>query len=123
MSADGLVEHFFRHEHGKLIATLVRRVGVRHIDAVEDAVQSALMTALERWKLQGLPDHPSAWLFRVAHNNLMGELRRGTLFISDANVYKRLSRARTRLRQLGKLPQHVDSEQFSVRLPAVHKVL
>src|SRR5437667_10262287 len=57
---------------------LSRRVGVQHIESVEDAVQSALMTALESWTIAGLPDNPSAWLFRVAHNNLMGELRQRT---------------------------------------------
>jgi len=33
-----LVEHFFRHEYGRLVALLTRRVGVRHLDLVEDAV-------------------------------------------------------------------------------------
>src|SRR5258706_1821769 len=73
-----LVEHFFRHEYGRLVATLSRRVGVQYIEAVEDAVQSALMTALDTWTSAGLPDSPSAWLFRVAHNHLMGELRQRT---------------------------------------------
>ena len=59
-----LVEHFFRHEYGRLVATLSRRAGVQHIEAIEDAVQSALMTALETWTIAGLPDNPSAWLFR-----------------------------------------------------------
>ena len=78
MSTPKLVEHFFRHEYGRLVATLSRRTGVQHIEAVEDAVQSALMTALETWTIAGLPDNPSAWLFRVAHNHLMGELRQRT---------------------------------------------
>ena len=43
----GLVEHFFRHEYGRLVAMLARRVGVQHLEVVEDAVQSALMTALD----------------------------------------------------------------------------
>src|SRR5438874_10289990 len=73
-----LVEHFFRHEYGRLVATLSRRVGVQHIQAVEDAVQFALMTALDTWTIAGLPDNPSAWLFRVAHNHVMGELRQRT---------------------------------------------
>ena len=78
MTVPKLVEHFFRHEYGRLVATLSRRVGVQYIEDVEDAVQSALMTALETWTIAGLPDNPPAWLFRVAHNNLMGELRRRT---------------------------------------------
>ncbi len=75
MSTPQLVEHFFRHEYGRLVATLSRRVGVQHLDIVEDAVQSALMTALENWKA-GLPDSPSAWLFRVAHNRVLSDLRK-----------------------------------------------
>ena len=55
MKPPALVEHFFRHEYGKLVATLSRRVGVQHIEAVEDAVQSALMTALDVWTAAGLP--------------------------------------------------------------------
>ena len=57
---------------------LSRRAGVQHIEAVEDAVQSALMTALEAWTIGGVPDNPSAWLYRVAYNHLIGELRQGT---------------------------------------------
>ena len=57
---------------------LSRRAGVQYIEAVEDAVQSALMAGLETWTVAGLPDNPSAWLFRVAHNHLMGELRQRT---------------------------------------------
>ena len=78
MTSPGLVEHFFRHEYGKLVAVLSRQVGVQHIDSVEDAVQSALMTALDAWTLSGRPDDPSAWLYRVACNNVLGELRQQT---------------------------------------------
>lgn len=54
---------------------LSRRVGVQSIEAVEDVVQSALMAGLETWAATGIPDQPTAWLFRVAHNNLMSEFR------------------------------------------------
>lgn len=192
MSTPGLVEHFFRHEYGRLVAMLSRRVGVQHLEAVEDAVQSALMTALESWTVAGLPDNPSAWLFRVAHNDLVGELRQRTrrrrildengaehvaapedgpepllagevqddllrmlfvccddaippesqlvlalktlcgfdvreialrLFSSEANVYKRLERARNRLREVPPRIDELTAEQYSSRLPAVHKIL
>jgi predicted RNA polymerase sigma factor len=73
-----LVDHFFRHEYGRLVALLSRRVGVEYIEDIEDAVQSALMRALETWTIAGQPDNQSAWLFRVAHNNLMGVLRQRT---------------------------------------------
>jgi RNA polymerase sigma-70 factor (ECF subfamily) len=187
-----LVEHFFRHEYSRLVAMLSCRVGVQYIEAVEDAVQSALVTALEAWTLEGLPDNPSAWVFRVAHNNVMGELRQRTrhrrileqianggtdspengpelflagevrddllrmlfvccdqvipvesqlvlalktlcgfdireialrLFTSEANVHKRLGRARSRLRELPHRLGELSGEQYSSRLPAVHRIL
>jgi RNA polymerase sigma factor (sigma-70 family) len=70
------VDHFFRHEYGRLVATLARMVGMRHVEVVEDAVQAALMSALAAWTAKGLPEDPGAWLYRVAHNRLIGDLRR-----------------------------------------------
>jgi len=73
-----LAEHFFRHEYGRLVAMLTRRTGAQHIEAVEDAVQAALMSALESWTVAGVPDNPSAWLYRVARNGLWDDLRQRT---------------------------------------------
>lgn len=187
-----LIDHFFRREYGRLVALLARRVGVRHLERVEDAVQSALLTALTAWTAQGPPDDPGAWLYRVAHNHLMGDLRQASgrlrilegavgsaadgaasaspphfagevaddllrmlfvccdeaipresrlvlalktlcgfsaaeislrLFTSEANVYKRLARARDRLREV---PFDTDTpplETLRARLPSVHDVL
>src|SRR5437867_10428885 len=75
VAASGLVELFFRREYARLVAILTRKVGIRHIDLVEDAVQTALMTALTSWVAKGLPEDPGAWLYRVAHNHLIGALR------------------------------------------------
>jgi RNA polymerase sigma factor (sigma-70 family) len=66
----------FRHQHGKLVAMLVRRFGTHHLDLIEDAVQEAMLAALTGWGQGGMPDHPLAWLRRVAHNRLIDELRR-----------------------------------------------
>ena len=38
-----LVEHFFRHESGRLVAVLTRSLGVRRLELVEDVVQAALL--------------------------------------------------------------------------------
>jgi RNA polymerase sigma-70 factor (ECF subfamily) len=191
LTAPALAEHFFRHEYGKLVAVLSRRVGVHNLELVEDAVQAALMSGLESWRVGGLPDNPSAWLFRVAHNELMSALRKHSgrrrllelhrddvvptranpapllagevrddllrmllvccddaipaesqlvlalktlcgfgvreialrLFTSEANVYKRLGRARDRLRELGPRTDETSGEQLAARLPAVHRIV
>lgn len=188
----GLEPHFFRHEYGRLVALLTRRVGVRHVELAEDAVQAALVAAVESWGKTQAPENPSAWLFRVAQNHLAGELRRRArrdalivaheseavlsttdapfaflpgdvpdsllrmlfvccddaisvesqlvfalktlcgfdtreiaerLFVGEASVYKRLERARNRLRDTDILRDEVTLEQLATRLPAVHAIL
>ena len=168
------------------------RVGVRHVEEVEDAVQSALMKALENWAVSGQPDNPSAWLYRVASNHLLGELRQKSgrnrildqkviedqealehpreaflpgevqddllrmlfvccddalpadsqlvlalktlcgfdvreislrLFTSETNIYKRLERARRRLKEVQLQPGELTYERYPNRLPSVHKIL
>ena len=71
-----LVEHFFRHEFGRLVAVLTRSLGVRRLDLVEDVVQAALEKALETWSRRGGPEDPGGWLYRTARNLAIDALRR-----------------------------------------------
>lgn len=71
-----LVEHFFRHEAGRLASVLTRVFGWRNFDLVEDMVQATLLEALESWQVRGVPDNPSAWVHRVAKNRILDALRR-----------------------------------------------
>jgi RNA polymerase sigma-70 factor (ECF subfamily) len=71
-----LVEHFFRHEAGRLVSVLTRIFGWRNFDLVEDMVQATLLGALEAWRIHGAPDNPSGWVHRVARNKVLDALRR-----------------------------------------------
>ena len=53
---------------------LVCRFGVSNIEEIEDAVQGALLKALETWPSKP-PEQPSAWLYKVAHNQLVSNYR------------------------------------------------
>ena len=150
------------------------------------------MAGLTTWTAKGLPDDAGAWLYRVAHNNVIGELRRRTgrlrilqraagdlgrnrgdsappyfagevrddmlrmlfvccddaipsesrlvlalktlcgfsaaeialrLFTNEANVRKRLGRARARLRLVPPDMQTPPVGALCSRLPSVHAVL
>lgn len=173
------------------MAALTRKVGAQHLELVEDAVQAALEAALTGWTQQAPPDDPGAWLYRVASNQLIEELRRKTgrqrlleqeahepraetelpdshfeaevrddllrmlfvccddaipqqsqlvlalktlcgfstaeialrLFTTEANVYKRLERARDRLRESPPNLETPPLETVRSRLQGVHAVL
>ena len=71
-----LVEHFFRHEAGRLVSVLTRLFGWRNFELVEDMVQATLVDALQAWRMRGVPDNPSGWVHRVARNKIVDALRR-----------------------------------------------
>jgi RNA polymerase sigma-70 factor (ECF subfamily) len=70
-----LVGHVFRHEHGRILARLLRRLGPAQLPLAEDAVQFAMVQALRTWPFHGIPDQPSAWLARVAQNKAIESAR------------------------------------------------
>jgi RNA polymerase sigma-70 factor (ECF subfamily) len=73
-----LVEHFFRHEAGRLVGVLTRIFGWRNFDLVEDMVQATLLDALQAWRVR-VPDNPSGWVHRVAKNKIRDALRRNKI--------------------------------------------
>ena len=78
----GLVEHFFRHETGRLHGALIRLMGVHNLTLAEDVAQEALLRALRTWSMGGIPANPSAWITRVAMNLAKDALRHGRMSAS-----------------------------------------
>jgi RNA polymerase sigma-70 factor (ECF subfamily) len=70
-----LVDHLFRREAGRIASRLTRVFGPHRLDLVEDAVQYALLQALQHWPYQGVPDNTHAWLTRVASNRALDVVR------------------------------------------------
>src|SRR5881392_4452513 len=64
----------FRQEAGLLTAALLRMLG--DFDVAEEIVQDALLVALERWPVEGIPERPGAWLLTVARHRALNQLSR-----------------------------------------------
>lgn len=73
--ASHVVEHFFRHEAGRLHGALTRLLGPGNLTLVEDVAQGALLQAMRVWSIGGVPPNPSAWITRVAMNLARDTLR------------------------------------------------
>jgi RNA polymerase sigma-70 factor, ECF subfamily len=67
-------ESVFRSEYGRIIAGLIR---VSHsFDLAEEALQDAFATAVIRWKTDGVPENPAAWITTTARRKLIDYARR-----------------------------------------------
>ena len=68
------LEHVFREEYGRIIATLIRISG--SFDLAEESLQEAFTSAAATWETAGTPRNPGAWLTTVAHRKLLDAVRR-----------------------------------------------
>jgi RNA polymerase sigma-70 factor (ECF subfamily) len=69
------LEQLLREQRGRLVARLARSLGLAHLALAEDAVQTAALRALDRWPVDGVPDNPAGWLYRVAQRAAIDALR------------------------------------------------
>ena len=70
------ISRVFRAESGRILASLIALT--RDFDLAEDALQDALVVALDRWPRDGMPDSPAAWLTTTARRKAIDRLRRDT---------------------------------------------
>jgi RNA polymerase sigma-70 factor (ECF subfamily) len=66
----------FYQESDRILATLISTV--RDFELAEDALQDALLVALERWPVDGIPRNPSAWITTTARRKAIDRLRRNS---------------------------------------------
>lgn len=77
VDAHRTIEAIFRIETPKLVAGLARMV--RDVGLAEELAQDAMVTALEKWPDNGVPDNPGAWLMQTAKHRAIDVMRRGKL--------------------------------------------
>lgn len=59
-----------------MVAVLTKIFGTENLETAEDVIQQTFMDAIQVWKLKGIPENPSAWLFRVAKNKAIDIIRK-----------------------------------------------
>lgn len=84
----GSLEETLRIEGGRVLATLVRLTG--DFALAEDALQDAVIAAIEKWPATGVPINPAAWLTTAARNRALDRLRRESVRTSKETEAMRL---------------------------------
>jgi len=74
MEINQVIEETARDAYGRLLSYLA--VNWRDLQAVEDAIGDAFLSALETWPKAGIPDKPEAWLITAARRRLIDRARR-----------------------------------------------
>ena len=74
-NVEQLVDHLFRQEFGRMVSRLARILGAPRLAMAEDAVQYAMLQALQLWPYQGAPEYPQAWLAKVAYHRALDVLK------------------------------------------------
>src|SRR5215467_5581832 len=73
------IEAVWKVESTRLIAGIAR---VTHdIGIAEELAQDALVTALELWPEEGIPQNPAAWLMTAAKRRALDSLRRSRMLV------------------------------------------
>ena len=72
------VDHAFRTEWAPLVATLLRET--RSLQLAEDVVSEAFVEASVRWRTDGPPRRPGAWLLTTARRKAIDQIRRQRRF-------------------------------------------
>src|SRR5258708_22835370 len=72
--AHEIVADTFHKESDRILATLIGTV--KDFELAEDALQDALLVALEHWPVDRIPRNPSAWITTTARRKTIDRLRR-----------------------------------------------
>jgi RNA polymerase sigma-70 factor (ECF subfamily) len=79
MNIQDVVEHTFREESGRVLATLIRLLG--DFDLAEEATAEAFSAAVEHWPTNGVPANPRAWLVSTGRYKAIDAIRRRSRFV------------------------------------------
>ncbi len=88
-----IIAQTFRQEADRILATLISTV--RDFELAEDALQDALLVALEHWPVDGIPRNPGAWITTTARRKAIDRLRRDSLFARKQEILQDLSAQET----------------------------
>jgi RNA polymerase sigma factor (sigma-70 family) len=118
------IEAVWKVESTRLIAAIAHVT--RDIGIAEELAQEALVTALERWPEEGIPENPAAWLMTAAKRRAIDSLRRGLMLVQKhEEIARELEVQQQRLGEAmdQALDQVIDDDVLRLIFTACHPIL
>jgi len=116
-----LIEHLFRHQAGRVVARLTRLLGPANVELAEDAVQEALVRAVQTWPYQGVPDNAAGWIYKVAHHIAIDIVRRDRTFSAKSDaIVAELLRSGTVSADPAAVDQQIRDDELRMILMCCH---
>jgi RNA polymerase sigma-70 factor (ECF subfamily) len=117
---DAALEAIIRRESGQVVATLIGWLG--DFDLAEDAVQDAIVAALERWPTEGVPPNAGGWLTTTARRKALDRLRR------EQTLARKYAELQARPDQEGAVyaptaQEHIPDERLKLLFTCCHPAL
>src|SRR5713101_3172910 len=72
------VEQVYRSDWGRIVAALIGLVG--DFDLAEESAQEAFTSAVDQWRVAGVPEFPRAWIIQTARHKAIDRIRRRVRF-------------------------------------------
>jgi RNA polymerase sigma factor (sigma-70 family) len=120
MGQQELIPHLFRTEYSKIVSVLCKRFGIDQIEMAEDISSDTFLTAAQSWGMNGLPDNPIAWLYRVAKNKAINHLKRVRLFESKISTSLRNEALESQEEVIDLSPGNINDSQLQMMFAVCH---
>ncbi len=78
-------ENSFRIFYGKIFSSLLRKYGTQFTAEIEDAIQNAFYKSLKSWKPNHQPQNKENWLYAVAKNDLLNQIKVKNRHVFEVN--------------------------------------
>jgi len=85
LNSSHAVEAVYRSDWGRIVAALISLFG--DFDLAEETAQEAFTSAVDQWRVSGVPEFPRAWIIQTARHKAIDRIRRKTNFQEKLESY------------------------------------
>lgn len=123
MNETELIPHLFRTEYSKIVTVLCKLFGMEYIAMAEDIASDTFLLAAETWGLKGLPQNPTAWLYKVSKNKAVDFLRRHKIFTEKVSPVVSSTEVNTYEPEIDLTPQNITDSQLQMMFAICHPAI